>query len=169
MKLETFFRIHPARSKLLFHEKSEQFTITDTLISLIFEMTAYPSIQSEIEALSRRLQMLNEQAENEIRQKLKEARAIVADLEMQLSDLTGRPAASQIKAASGFSPLTDEQLEVQILFVVHKEGAEGINAKTIAGKLNQNPVHIRQWIKDHPERLRREGSGPGTRYYMPEA
>ena len=129
-------------------------------------MTAYPSKQAEIDALNRRLQALSEQAENEIREKLKEARAVVAELEMQLSDLTGRPTASQIKAATGFSPLTDEQLEVQILFVVQKEGDAGMNAKSIAEKLNQNPVRIRQWIKDNPGKLRKEGAGPGTKFHI---
>jgi hypothetical protein len=37
------------------------------------------SIAEDIARLTRRLQVLNEQAECELRQKLKEARAIVAD------------------------------------------------------------------------------------------
>jgi hypothetical protein len=43
-----------------------------------------------------------------------------------------------------------------------------MNAKTIAEKLNQNPLRIRQWVKSHPGKLRREGKGPGTRFYMIE-
>ncbi len=128
-------------------------------------MTAYPSVQEEINQLNRRLSSLSEQAENELRQRLKDARAVVAELEMQLSEITGRPTASQIKAAAGFAPLTDEQLEVQILFVVQKQGEEGINAKSIAQQLNQSPTRIRDWIKRHPGALRREGSGPGTKFF----
>jgi hypothetical protein len=123
------------------------------------------SASEEIAQLTRRLELLNEQAENVLRQKLKEARAVVANLEMELSEITGRPSATQIKVSSGFSPLTDEQLEVQILFVTQKEGDSGINAKTIAERLNQNPIRIRQWIKNHPDALRREGSGPGTKFF----
>jgi hypothetical protein len=125
-----------------------------------------PSTQLEIAALTKRLELLQEEAEEELRQKLKEARAVVSDLEMQLSEITGRPTASQIKAANGFAPLSDEQLKVQILFVVQKEAQEGTNAADIARKLNQNPVRIRQWIKSHPGKLRREGSGPGTRFFV---
>ena len=124
-----------------------------------------PTTAQEIAHLQKRLAQLQEQAEDVIRQKLKEARAVVADLEDQLSEITGRPTATQIKVVKGFEPLTDEALEVQILFVVQKEGQEGMNAKTIASKLNQNPVRIRGWIKKHPAVLKREGKGPGTRYF----
>jgi hypothetical protein len=97
---------------------------------------------------------------------LKEARKVVADLEMQLSEITGRPTASQIKAASGFAPLTDEQLEVQVLFVLQK-APEGLSATEIARQLNQAPQRLRLWIKNHPGKLRREGAGPATRFFGP--
>ena len=125
------------------------------------------STEQEIQQLKRRLELLNEQAENELRQRLKEARAVVTDLEMQLSDITGRPTATQIKAVNGFAPITDEQLEVMILFLLQKEGQDGMDAKTIAEKLKQNPVRIRQWIKKHPSILKRVGAGPGTRFFAP--
>ena len=124
------------------------------------------STAQEIQQLQKRLAQLQEQAEDELRQKLKEARAVVTDLEMQLSEVTGRPTATQIKVVKGFEPLTDEALEVQILFVVQKEGQDGLNATDIASKLNQNPVRIRGWIKKHPAVLKREGKGPGTRYFV---
>jgi len=125
-----------------------------------------PTTQQEIQQLQKRLAQLQEQAEDVIRQKLKEARAVVADLEDQLSEITGRPTATQIKVVKGFAPLTDEELEVQILFVVQKEGKDGMNAKSIASKLNQNPVRIRGFIKKFPKVLKRVGSGPGTRYFV---
>ena len=123
------------------------------------------SITEEIAKLTKRLEQLQEQAADVLRQKLKEARAVVTELELQLSEITGRPTATQIKVVKGFAPLTDEDLEVQILFVVQKEGAEGMNATTIAQKLNQSPQRIRVWIKDNPGKLKREGKGPGTRYF----
>ena len=125
-----------------------------------------PSTQQEIQQLQKRLAQLQEQAEDVLRQKLKEARAVVTDLEMQLSEITGRPSATQIKVVKGFAPLTDEELEVQILFVVQKEGEHGMNAADIARKLNQDPVRIRGWIKKHPAVLKREGKGPGTKYFV---
>ena len=130
-------------------------------------MAASTSIEQEIDQLTRRLEILNEKAEDELRTKLKEARAVVAGLEMQLSEITGRPSASQIKAADTkrWAPITDEQLEVQILFVLQKDGSQGMNATTIAEKLNQDPVWIRRWIKGHPNVLRRVGAGPGTKFF----
>ena len=130
-------------------------------------MAASTSIEQEIAQLTRRLEILNEKAEDELRTKLKEARAVVAGLEMQLSEITGRPSASQIKAADTkrWAPITDEQLEVQILFVLQKDGSQGMNATTIAEKLNQDPVWIRRWIKKHPSLLKRVGAGPGTRFF----
>lgn len=121
----------------------------------------HTSTAQEIAALTKRLELLNEQAEAQLRQKLKEARAVVTDLEMQLSEITGRPSATQIKAVNGFAPITDDQLEVMILFLLQKEGQDGMNAKSIASKLNQNPVRIRGFIKDHPKVLKRVGKGPG--------
>jgi uncharacterized membrane protein (DUF106 family) len=129
-------------------------------------MTTHASIQREIAHLQKRLAQLQEQDEDELRQRLKEARQVVTELELQLSEITGRPTATQIKVVKGFAPLSDEELEVQILFVVQKEGQNGMNAKTIASKLNQNPVRIRGFIKDHPKVLKRVGSGPGTKYFV---
>ena len=124
------------------------------------------STQQEIQQLQKRLEQLQEQAEDVLRQKLKEARAVVTDLELQLSEITGRPTATQIKVVKGVAPLTDEALEVQILYVIQKEGQDGMNAKSIASKLNHNPVRIRQWIKNHPKVLKRVGAGPGTRFFV---
>jgi DNA-binding NarL/FixJ family response regulator len=121
----------------------------------------------EIAQLKKRLEVLQEQAEDVLRQKLKEARAVVTDLEMQLSEITGRPTATQIKAVNGFTPITDEQLEVMVLFLMQKEGREGMNAKTIAEKLKLHPVRIRGFIKDNPKVLKRVGKGPGTKFFVP--
>jgi len=125
------------------------------------------STAAEIAQLTRRLEQLQEQAEEELRRQLKEARAVVTDLEMQLSEITGRPSATMIKAADPkrWPPITDEQLEVMILFLMQKEGQEGLNAQTIGERLNQDPVRIRQWIKKYPTVLKRVGAGPGTRFF----
>jgi len=136
-------------------------------------MTA--TTQQEIAALTKRLAQLQEKAEDELRQRLKEARAVVTDLEMQLSEITGRPSASQIRATSvngDRSPrarnesITDEKLEIRILSLLQKESQEGMNAKTIAERLKQNPVRIRGWIKKYPKVLKRVGSGPGTKFFL---
>jgi uncharacterized coiled-coil protein SlyX len=128
------------------------------------------STQQEITQLQKRLAFLNEQAEDLIRQKLAEARKVVKDLEMQLSDLTGRPSASQIHSHNGdrtnHEHIADEKLEFKILLLLQQEGQEGMNAKTIAQKLSQSPVRIRGFIKHHPKVLKRKGKGPGTKFFV---
>jgi hypothetical protein len=128
-----------------------------------------PTTAQDIEQLKKRLAQLQEQAEDVIREKLKEARAVVTDLEMQLSEITGRPSATMIQASDRkrWPAITDEQLEVMVLFLLQKEGQDGMNAKTIADRLKQNPVRIRQWVKKHPKVLKRVGKGPGTKFFVP--
>lgn len=129
--------------------------------------------QQEIEELRRRLNSLKETAEDEIRQKLAQARAVVYDLEQQLSELTGRPSASQIKAAAE-SPagrtrrpsISDEELKTQILEAVAATGQKGINAKGIAAVVNQSPARVRQFVAANPDALNRVGNGPGTKFYL---
>jgi hypothetical protein len=86
---------------------------------------ATTSMTEEIQQLQKRLGQLQVQAEDVLRQKLKEARAVVTEPEFQLSEVTGRPTATQIKVVKGFAPITDDQLEVMITFLMQKEGQEG--------------------------------------------
>jgi chromosome segregation ATPase len=131
--------------------------------------------QQEIEDLKRRLETLREQAENEIRQKLAQARQVVSDLEAQLSDITGRPSASEIKAlAAADRPtrlrrpsISDEELNTQILQILATTGPHGINAKQIATAVNQTPTRVRQFVAANPKALKRTGSGPGTKFFLP--
>jgi len=124
-----------------------------------------PTTQDQIQEIQRRLAQLKDEAADQLREKLKEARKVVLDLEHQLSTLTGRPTATQIKVVKGFAPITDEDIEVQILFVL-QQNPDGLNAVGIAGRLNQGPQRIRSWIKSNPGKLRREGEGMGTRYFV---
>lgn len=130
--------------------------------------------QQEIEELKRRLETLREQAEDEIRQKLAEARAVVSDLERQLSEVTGRPSASEIKAQAAPKArrvrrpsISDEELKAQVLQILSVSGQHGINAKQIATALNQTPARIRQFIANNPKALKRTGGGPGTKFFLP--
>ena len=130
--------------------------------------------QQEIEELKRRLETLKEQAEDEIRQKLAEARQVVSDLERQLSEVTGRPSASEIKALAAPKPprirrpsVSDEELKPEILKILAAAGPHGINAKQIGTALNQTPARIRQFVAANPKALKRTGSGPGTKFFLP--
>ena len=130
--------------------------------------------QQEIEELKRRLETLKEQAEDELRQRLAEARQVVSDLERQLSEVTGRPSASEIKALAAPKAtrirrpsISDEELKTQILQVLAATGQHGINAKQIATALNQTPARVRQFVAANPKALKRIGSGPGTKFFLP--
>lgn len=132
------------------------------------------STQQEIDELKRRLETLREQAEDELRQKLAQARQVVSDLERQLSEVTGRPSASEIKALAGpratrirRPSMSDEELKKQILQVLASAGPQGINAKQIATAVNQTPTRVRQFIAADPSTARRTGSGPGTKFFLP--
>jgi uncharacterized coiled-coil protein SlyX len=132
------------------------------------------STQQEIDELKRRLESLREQAEDELRQKLAQARQVVSDLERQLSDITGRPSASEIKALAASSPtrlrrpsISDDDLKTQVLQVLASAGPHGINAKQIAAAINQTPARVRQFVAANPKVLKRIGSGPGTKFFLP--
>lgn len=130
--------------------------------------------QQEIEELKRRLETLREQAEDEIRQKLAQAREVVSDLERQLSEVTGRPSASEIKALA--TPrrarvrrpaISDDELKTQVLQVLAAGGPHGLNAKQIATAVNQTPARVRQFFIANPKAVKRTGSGPGTKFFLP--
>lgn len=132
------------------------------------------STQQEIEELKRRLETLKEQAEDELRQRLAQARQVVTDLERELSEVTGRPSASEIKAmAAPRSTRTrrpsigDDELTTQILQILAATAPHGVNAKQIATAANQSPARIRQFVAANPKVLRRTGSGPGTKFFLP--
>ena len=109
-------------------------------------MNASPSTQHEIAQLQRRLAQLQEQAEDQLRQQLRDARKVVTELEQQLSNITGRPSASQIHAHTAprirRDSISDEKLEIRILSLLHEEGKQGMNAKTIGERLDQAPLSV---------------------------
>jgi hypothetical protein len=132
------------------------------------------STQQEIDELKRRLESLKEQAEDELRQRLAEARQVVSDLERQLSEVTGRPSASEIKALATPKParvrrpsVSDDELKPQILQILAAAGPHGLNAKQIGTALNQTPARVRQFVAANPKALKRTGSGPGTKFFLP--
>ena len=137
-------------------------------------MTALTTKQ-EIEELQRRLARLNEEAEDEIRRKLAEARQVVSDLERQLSEVTGRPSASEIRALAEAEKqkrirrpaISDEELKTLVLQVLAATGSHGINAKQIATAVDQTPGRIRQFFAANPKAVKRIGNGPGTKFFLP--
>jgi FtsZ-binding cell division protein ZapB len=129
---------------------------------------AKTNIQKQIEELKKRLEALDQEAVDELKLKLSDARKVVTHLEMELEVLTGKTASLAVKVRRERRPsITDDALKDQLLKVMANFGAEGMNAKQLAEKLHQDPLRIRKFIKDNPKTLKRTGGGPGTKFFLP--
>lgn len=125
----------------------------------------------QIEQLEQKIQSLRQQALAELKEKLAEALRNVADLEARLADLTGKPV--QSPAASGAparrqrrASISDDDLKPQILKAMAEKGSRGLNAKEIAECVGQDALRIRKFIANNPSVLKRQGAGPGTRFFL---
>ena len=125
------------------------------------------SLLKQIEELQKQAQELDQAAVHELKLKLSDARRVVTNLELDLEKLTGKhvglPKVKRIRRES----ITDEALKGQIIKVMAEFGKEGMNAKQLAEKLNQDALRIRKFIKDNPKALKRTGGGPGTKFFLP--
>ena len=130
-----------------------------------------PTASEQIEQLERQILDLKKQALVELREKLTEARKAVADLEKELAQLTGKPAeepAAAITARRTRRPsVSDDDLKPMVLKIMAQHGMNGLNAKEIATRVGQDPLRIRKFIASNPTALKRQGSGPGTRFFLP--
>ena len=125
------------------------------------------SIQQQIEALQKQMQDLDQEAVHELKLKLSDARKVVTNLELELSELTGKHVGLPKVRRERRPSITDEALQGQIIKVMAQFGKEGMNAKQLAEKLNQDALRIRKYIKDNPKALKRTGGGPGTKFFLP--
>lgn len=124
----------------------------------------------QIAELEQKIQALRQQALAELKEKLAEARRNVAELESKLAEITGKPA----EAAAAAAPqrrvrrpsISDEELKPQILKAMAEKGMRGLNAKEIAEAVGQDPLRVRKFIAANPSVLKRQGSGPGTRFFL---
>ncbi|MEI6561187.1 MAG: hypothetical protein WCO68_03780 [Verrucomicrobiota bacterium] len=130
-----------------------------------------PTASEQIEQLERQILDLKKQALVELREKLAEARKTVADLEKELAQLTGKateePAAAVTTRRSRRPSVTDDDLKPMVLKAMAQHGMNGLNAKDIAGHVGQDPLRIRKFIAANPTTLKRQGAGPGTRFFLP--
>ncbi len=127
------------------------------------------SALSKIEELQKQIETLKQQAVDEIKQKLFEARRTVVQLEEELAGLTGRSAAvaEQPGARRARRPsITDEHLRAFVLKAMAHGGKTGLNAKQLADAVGQDALRIRKFIKNNPKVLKRQGSGPGTKFFL---
>ena len=63
--------------------------------------------------------------------------------------------------------IADSALQDQLLKVMASFGKEGLNAKQLAERLHQDALRVRKFIKDNPKVLKRQGTGPGTKFFLP--
>jgi hypothetical protein len=124
------------------------------------------TIQKQIEALQVQLDSLNQEVVHDLKLKLSDARKVVRDLEEELGNLTGKAAAEPKVRRIRRESIGDDALKDQIIKVMASHGKEGMNAKQLADKLNQDPLRVRKYIKDNPKTLKRQGAGPGTKFFL---
>ena len=125
------------------------------------------ALQKQIESLQGQMAVLDQEAVHELKLQLSDARRIVANLEGQLAELTGKPAGAPKVRRTRRPSITDEALQGQIINVMAKFGKEGMNAKQLAERLNQDAMRVRKFISTNPKVLKRQGSGPGTKFFLP--
>ena len=123
-------------------------------------------LQRQIEALQGEMVALQEEAVEELKRRLSDARQVVATLEEELSVLTGKPAGEPKTKRIRRPSITDDALKDQLLKVMAHHGQSGMNAKQLAEKLHQDAIRIRKFITDNPKLLRRTGNGAGTRFFL---
>lgn len=122
----------------------------------------------KIEELQKQIEQLKQEAVDELKQQLNAARKVVAALEEELGELTGKPPVAETRTRRTRRPsVTDDDLRGQLLKVMAAEGKLGLNAKELAGKVNQDPLRVRKFIKDNAKTFKRQGSGPGTKFFLP--
>ena len=124
------------------------------------------SIQQQIEALQKQMEALDQEAIHELKLKLSDARKLVAELEDELATLTGKPAGEAKVKRTRRPSIADDALQDQILKVMAHHGQSGMNAKQLAEKLNQDALRVRKFITANPKVLKRQGSGPGTKFFL---
>jgi hypothetical protein len=125
------------------------------------------SIQKQIEALQKQAQELDQEAIQEKKLQLADARKIVTNLEHELEALTGKTVGLPKVRRERRPSITDEALQGQLLKVMATFGKEGMNAKQLASRLNQDPLRVRKFITANPKVLKRTGAGPGTKFFLP--
>ena len=128
-----------------------------------------PTASEQIEQLEKQILGLKKQALLELHEKLAEARKTVADLEKELAQLTGKPIEEKtagVARRTRRASISDDELKPLVLKAMAQHGMSGMNAKEIAAHVGQDPLRIRKFIASNPTVLKRQGAGPGTRFFL---
>ena len=125
-------------------------------------------LDRQIEALRQKKVELNQAAVHEQKLRVSDAKKALQIEEGKLAELTGKPANAEPKQRRERRPsITDDALKDQLLKVLAKDGAEGLNAKQLGNKLFQDPMRIRKFIATNPKVLKRTGKAAGTKFFLP--
>jgi len=131
-------------------------------------MATQSSSLEKIQELESQIRQLKDDAVLELKEKLISARRAVSDLEKELEELTGKAAPTGIiRLRARHETISDEDLKPRILEIFALNGKNGMNAKNIAEAVGQAPVRIREFLKKYPKVLKRQGTGPGTKFFLP--
>ena len=60
-----------------------------------------------------------------------------------------------------------ERLQPQLLAVMGQNSREGMNARQIAEHVHQDATRVEKFFADNPKLLKKTGSGPGTKFFLP--
>ncbi len=130
-------------------------------------MASNLSALDKIEELQKQIEHLKQQAIDEVKQKLFDARKLVNSLEEELAGLSGRESTEAPRATRVRRPsISDEHLRAFVLKAMADHGKNGLNAKALADKVGQDALRVRKFIKNNPKMLKRQGSGPGTKFFL---
>ncbi len=126
------------------------------------------SALGKIEELQKQIETLKQQAVDEIKQKLVEARKLVSQLESELAELTGKPPQEEETRTRRVRrpSISDEHLRAFVLKAMADHGKLGMNAKELADRIGQDALRVRKFIKNNPKMMKRQGSGPGTKFFL---
>ena len=138
----------------------------DTHKASITSADQMAELDRQMEVLKQKKLELSQAAIHEQKLRVSDARKALQVEEDKLKELTGRPIAEPKVKRERRPRITDDALKDQLLKVLARDGAEGMNAKQLAGKLFQDPMRIRKFIKDNPKVLKRTGNAAGTKFFL---
>ncbi len=121
------------------------------------------NVQNQIKELEAKIQELRSSQVEELEEKLKAARQVVADLEAEIATLSGKAPAPEAPARR--KRTSSEEVRGRILKAL-SENVEGLGQKEIADitGLNYNTVVI--YLKNNPKAFKTTGSFRSKRYFL---
>lgn len=113
-------------------------------------------VHSQVRELENRIKQLRSKQLSELRQQLKEARAVVADFEHQIAKISGKtPAAPQSRPLRTRTP--SEEVSGRIIKAL-SAAPKGLTQKEIATQAGLNYNTVVLYLKNHPKDFKSAGT-----------